>query len=1433
MKAAPYLQAAKAGDAQAQFQVGEIYLTGPEPQHLVEAAQWFHKAAEQGHAAAQASLGVLYYAGVGVKEDNAEAVKWFQEAAVKHHADAQYHLGLMYEQGSGIKANLERALKWYDYAAGQGHVAAAKRKLALLNKISPDKAKEILAANQAQRDTIRAGQLDEDPFGAPAAPTATAAAPTDEDPFGAADVPATASMASNVSGQSADQARQLAQQAESQRHWEDAVAEYQRAIAITLDTADLSREQQWPLIGRDNAAIKRIQSRLPAWVDERLAKAAQLSPSAAAAPQMGAWQAALGQGQQGDLAAAKQAVTLAQKLFGADHPYTLASRKILAKQQFVQGDFAPAQSALQQIWQTGQKVLGVDHPETLDSAGMLADLYETRSQYAKALDVRQKIAEQYAAGLGREHPLTLATQRAMARLQQNLGQLEEAAITLEQTCTATARTLGAWHPDSAACLAQQGRLALQQGDYAAAGQKLEAARDKMVRIMPLDDARTVETRLDLADWQMRRGDLTIARSNLDELAKLTESETQTLGDLRAKTLGLLAQVQIKQGQLAQAEPTLKNAYDTEIARKGAQHPDAIAALSELAGLYKRMGRFAEAEITFQNALADARTVLGPKHQTTLALMNNLGLTFEEEGLFDQAEPLFLEALKGLQESLGEGHPDAIAALNSLALLYESQGVFDRAEPLYQQAIRISSERLGPDHPDTMAFLNNLGYLQLMRQDYAAAEPIFQKAFDIWRKSLGDAHPTTFKSLNNLARVERNLGKLDRAEAHFKQALAGRRQALGPQHIDTLRSMHDLAALYRDQKRYKEADKLLRETLDLDEKILGPQHPYTFETLNTLAAVQEETNALSEAFKLRKEATERRTQFLNRMMWVTGDNAREGYTRLHRPELNAWLDLLTRLPDAEQAGAALLETSLQRKGLLFKITSQIRQIAQVSNDPKLRKVTDELAAARRALASLTLAGPQEHQDPKAHLARMHQLESKIHSLEGEVGRASLRFRESATEVTLDKIAEHLPDGAALVDFLIYADQSGGRHLLAGVMTRDGDALHRSLVCYEDLDAIEKLVLDYRAAIQDDGMDEDELLELGMAVYAQIWEPLTEALGEERERVFLAPDGVLNILPFNALVTDEELYLIEAVDLHILTTSRDLLPTRIPRADGGFITLAGPNYDTDQVASVERKGVLSRRSGSRGASRGFVKTDSRAASLRAGLRAFSRGMRGLKFDPLPGAEKEGELIVESTQAAGKNNVLLLRNDAQEERVKQFKQPPQVLHIATHGFFLQADDSLKKRLLRLQRSANIDLPPPGDNPMLRAGLAFAGINANAPFLGEIDTRNDGVLTALEVLDLNLQGTQLAVLSACETGLGEVHEGEGVYGLRRAFQEAGVNMVMASLWEVSDDGTQAMMNAMYERLMEGKSAHDALREAQLALIRDPRFGYPYIWSAFMSIGH
>jgi CHAT domain-containing protein/Flp pilus assembly protein TadD len=837
------------------------------------------------------------------------------------------------------------------------------------------------------------------------------------------------------------------------------------------------------------------------------------------------------------------------------------------------------------------------------------------------------------------------------------------------------------------------------------------------------------------------------------------------------------------------------------------------ALLELGAVYQRKSRFEDAERIFEETMLAMLEIGGEYHPTTLVAMNNLGNIYEQLGFYDDAEPVLEQALGGMEVAMGLSHPQTARTRNNLALLHESQGNFREAEPLYDTSYEHISESLGQNHPDAMGVQNNLAYLYMMMEEYEAAAAMFEDLVERWSISLGADHQDALKSRNNLGRVYQKLGRLDEAQQQVTAALATRRMSLGVRHIDTIRSMIDLGSIYLDQGRLNDARNELTEALKIAEQEIGEQHPYTFEALNNLARVEEAAGKFSVAVELREKGLARRSVFLDRMLWVTGENAREGYIRLHRPELDDYLSLLALITDPIR-GKKAIEASLQRKGLLLKITSEIEQVAQLSTDPRLASISTELERARRTLASLTLSGPTADTQGR-HAAALYELELRVNYLQGELGRASVRYRSSIAGTNADALANSLPEDTALVDIMMYSEGDVPR-VLAGVIVNQGGEISYDLVEFSDRGAMEESVIEYRTIIQDDLADDDEIIEAGQLAYELVWAPIRESTGE-LEYVYLIPDGVLNILPFSALMNDDEQYLIQTTDVHILTSGRDLLPNDDKLSLGPYVILAGPDYNSDQVVGAEELQIAAGR---------------RSAAMKLGIRGAGGGLRGLNFAPLPGAEKEGRTITDRLVAKEHVNDVFFGEQAQERVLAEITESPEILHLATHGFFLEADDTLRKRLLKMQRSSEIHVPPPGDNPLLRAGLAFAGINSNAQFLGDIDTVNDGVLTALEVLGLNLSGTKLVVLSACETGLGEIHEGEGVYGLRRSFQEAGVAEVISSLWEVSDGGTQALMTDFYDRLLDGNPAREAFRDTQLAMIDSPEWGYPYIWSAFMIVG-
>ena len=1190
------------------------------------------------------------------------------------------------------------------------------------------------------------------------------------------------------------------------------------ALQLLLDDVDRSVE----LGERDRTQsslllITEMNSRLPAWVDERFAVA-----SAVTDEQLGdfeAWQELTAEGQallesgefENAMVVFEGALMLALEAFGPDHWLVVASTREIGLAARQLGDAATADAFYGDAYATSIELLGEAHPQTQYIAALMAELFTASQAFEEAKSMKEFITASYESEIGVAHSLTMESRLSevdsLADAADNAG-AEELLFT---TCGIYAEYYSAYHAETLECQSRLARLNRDTGSLDEAEKLLLGIAQNLADSTNGISEFAIRVQMDLADIYWQRGEYQIAKDKLSGLILTARQIGAT--DLSFVGKNYLARVLASEGQLDGAQVVAENVIGYGESAWRENPVQYYNALLELGAVYQRKGRFEDAERIFEETMLAMIEIGGEYHPTTLVAMNNLGNIYEQMGFYDDAEPLLEQTLDGMEIAMGQSHPQTARTRNNLALLHESQGNFREAEPLYNTSYEYISESLGKNHPDALGMQNNLAYLYMLMEEYEAAAALFEGLVERWSIAIGPDHQDALKSRNNLGRVYQKLGRLDEAEQQVMATLAARSESLGGRHIDTIRSMIDLGSIYLDQGRINEARKELTDALEIAEQEIGEQHPYTFEALNNLARVEEAAGELSTAVELREMGLARRSVFLDRMLWVTGENAREGYIRLHRPELDEYLRLLTSITDPLR-GKKAIEASLQRKGLLLKITSEIEQIAQLTADPKLASISAELERARKSFASLTLSGPTADTQGR-HAEALYNLELRVNDLQGELGRASVRYRSSIAETNADALEASLAENTALVDILMYNEGDEPR-VLAGVMVNQGGEISYDLVEFPDRAAIEKSVIAYRSIIQDDLADEYEIIDAGQRAYELVWAPIRESI-REVDYVYLVPDGVLNILPFNALMNDDEEYLIQTTDVHLLTSGRDLLPNEYQLSEGEYVILAGPDYNSDKVVGAEALEAAAGR---------------RSAAMKLGIRGSGGGLRGLNFAPLPGAEEEGRIITEQVVANEQKNEVFFGEQAQEQVLADIIESPEILHIATHGFFLEADDTLRKRLLKMQRSSEIQVPPPGDNPLLRAGLAFAGINSNAQFLGDIDTTNDGVLTALEVLGLNLSGTKLVVLSACETGLGEIHEGEGVYGLRRSFQEAGVAEVISSLWEVSDAGTQALMTDFYERILAGTPAREALRDTQLAMIDSALWGYPYIWSAFMIVG-
>ena len=1135
---------------------------------------------------------------------------------------------------------------------------------------------------------------------------------------------------------------------------------------------------------------------------------------------------------------AVDSANFAKEHFGARSPQTIISLYALASFYWEIGYPAEAAPLFQESYTLASAVLGEQHPDTLMIASGLAELYAEEGQYDQALPLLEKTLTNTTEALGEDNPDTIAIMARLAQIYEAQGLYEKAEDLLLQALTLYEKTLGEDHPETLATREKLASVFMTRGRFSEAEPLYISVLEKKTVLLGEKDRETIFTLGNLAELYRRMAQYEKSEELFIRAIALIKEIADAQDPDLYEMIGNLAQLYQNRGRYVEAEKSFQQVWEWDRQTLGDKHPNTIIDLNNLAGIYKAQGLYGKAEDAYQTALRDMTEALGDKHPETISIMNNLALLLENQGLFDRAEPLFKSALRNSETILGQNHPTTLALMNNLASLYESPGSFKKSEPLYYSTIQLNETVFGKDHPNTIAGVNNLGYLYLIQQDYEKAEPLFSQVLTTWEAQLGERHQKTLKALNNLARVFRKQGKLDDADEMFSRALRLRKEVLGEKHPDVVRSMVDISGLYISQNRNEEAETMLLETIALSEEILGDKHQYTFEALMALAELYEKTGQLEKALPTRLTAFDRRTLFFERVLWAAGENTRQSYIELHKPEQDRFLSLLVKIKDNEAARQAL-HLSLQRKGLLLKISSEINKIIQMTKSPELAAKAEALNQKRKELASLTLSGPTT-ETPEEFRIKTAALEEAIYELEAALGRASLIYHAASQKVTVDKVFGNLTADDVLVDFLTYEDN--GLKIMAVVAQLDSrkcfvwlDCKHNriEIIPLGDLEPIKNAVTYFREAIQNEDAEEEELLETGNDIFAMIWKPLKSFIGDKKS-IYIVPDSALHLLPFDAMIDENGNFMIQGNDLKLLSSSRDLVVATLPDAAGDFMILAGPDYNLDDARVKSKK----------------IAIKGKRSAVSNGIRVASHGLRSLSFGPLDGAELEGKTIkqvsdtfekLEGAEKEGKgiqkvaaqgsgNSIIFLQKDAEERQLRTMRTAPKMIHIATHGFFLQGEERLKKRLLSLNRGGIVAPPPPGDNPLLRAGLAFAGINSNAPFLGEIDTNNDGVLTAMEVLSLNLAGTQLVVLSACETGVGEIHAGEGVYGLRRSFQEAGVKSVINSLWPVSDEGTRRLMTEFYTHLFNGVPARKALKAAQLSLLKT-EWNLPYYWAAFVLV--
>ena len=909
----------------------------------------------------------------------------------------------------------------------------------------------------------------------------------------------------------------------------------------------------------------------------------------------------------------------------------------------------------------------------------------------------------------------------------------------------------------------------------------------------------------------------------------------------AMSLHSLATLHYDMGQYAKAEPLYQHSLKIRESKLGPNHPDVALTLNNLANLYWKTGQYAKAEPLYQRSLKIKESKLGPDHPLVASSLNNLANLYGDMGQYAKAVPILQRSLKIKESQLGPDHPAVALSLNNLAALYWNMGQYAKAEPLYQRSVTIMESTLGPDHPAVATSLNNLAALYQSLDQYAKAEPLYQRSLNIRESKLGPDHPAVATSLNNLAIVYCNMGEYAKAEPLYQRSLKIMESQLGSDHPDVAAILNNLAELCRNMGQYAKAEPLCRRSLKIMESTLGLDHPAVATSLYNLAVLHAETERWSEAIA----ETERERRIVRRHVAHTlpALSEKEQLTFLQiQDEKHLHVALSLGLQRRADAQSALRSAGwvLNGKAVAQEVLAQRAILTAAGTDPTLADLIKQLLSVRSRLATLSLATPKLGREAD-HRQQFQTLNQQEQELSRQLGQASGRKTTGDPWVEPTAVRKAMAKDAVLIEmarFGVWNFKEEKRlppHYTAWLIPAEG----QGQIAILDLGEAQKIedtvrnarkVLDKaEATIRKEGEAKAEKqLHDAMGDLAKlVLEPLEAHLGQARQLI-ISPDAALWLVPWGALPLADGKYAIEKYQIRYCISGRDLVSqtTGSDQKTTCPILFANPDYD---LGAGEADA----------ATRAVLRDAAPAEQV-----ASSRGLGSLSSLPrvarLPGTAVEAAAIKPNVTRYAKSEAVVYEDQYALEGVFKALRRPKVLVLSTHGFFMpdqevEHKDKLSAGLAE-EDSKGAVLTKEGkplENPLLRCGLLLTGCNRQADGAAGLE---DGILTGLEIVGTNLRGTELVVLSACETGLGQVRNGEGVAGLRQAFQLAGAEVVVSTLWQIPDEETVDLMNAFFANLSKGQTKADALRNAQLALIKFRRANHsaahPHYWAAFTLTG-
>ena len=1026
----------------------------------------------------------------------------------------------------------------------------------------------------------------------------------------------------------------------------------------------------------------------------------------------------------------------------------------------------------------------------------IGNSYSDLGNDAKALEYYRQASAIWEKVRGKEHPYYVASLSNIGACYNNLGDYAKALEYYLQVSAIREKMLGKEHPDYARSLYSSGVCYYNLGDYDKALECHLQALAIREKVCGKEDPYYAASLYNVGLCYNNLGDYANALEYYNRTLAIREKVYGREHPDYARCLGRIGICYIYLGDYAKALEYHQQALEIRGRVCGKEHPDYAMSLNNIGVCYSDLGDYTKALECHQQALAIREKVCGKEHPDYAMSLSNIGICYSDLGNSAKALECHQQALAIREKVYGKDHPDYAGSLINIGNCYNNLGNYSKALECHQKALAIREKAYGKGHPDYALAINNIGVCYSDSGDYAKALEYYRQALAIREKVCGKNHPDYAASLANIGSCYYDSGDYAGALEYYSQALAIREKVYGKEHPDCARSLGCIGVCYSNLGDYAKALECHQRALAILEKVYGKEHPDYIRCLNNIGVCYYNlgNNAKATDYLVRY-ANSVISEVTATFSSLTESQRESFWKRYGYFFTNGLFDYCADFSSSAMNRAAF-DGALFGKGLLLNADLEFRNLIQESGDSEALKMYNDIQQSRIRLDKL-------YQAPVGKKAQIDSLNNDIETRQQALMNRSKALGDYTKNLAIrwTDVRQALGGGDIAIEFETYTHKDTTFYIALTLKSYYTKPHLIKLFNSNDLRAV-KLTRYYTTSTLTD----------------LVWGPLEEEL-DGMQNVYFSPAGELNNIGIEYLLDkDGEHIMSEKGNYYRLTSTRELVKEHASLKMTDATIYGGIRYDVSPASTLTGK-----------------ETESERLAMSAGrmdksLESLSAAKGRWKY--LPGTKSEAEAISKTLTSKKVKNELVEGEKGTEESFKGLSgQKKNVIHIATHGFYWTETEAarygMKTASFMLEGES---LAPKEDKALTRSGLLFAG--AKNSFDGkEIPSDvEDGILTAKDISRMDLRGTDLVVISACQSGLGEV-TGDGVFGLQRGFKKAGAQSIVMSLWEVDDDATRIMMTSFYENLAKGRSKYVAFHEAQKYLRKydKGRYNRPEYYASFV----